>query len=355
MDKRNLPDKPFKTFEQMIDYLQEFHELRILDPSWASNMLKVVQYYDLINGYKEVFMHNDKFDSSICFEYLYLFHAFDQNLQNILFEFSVVVENYFKNNLAYVLAKDFGVYESEYLSPIHYLTSKGNIYYQRDVRNKITSILENPDINKIPEPTRHYKLNHNHVPPWILMKNISFSNSINLYRLLKSPQKENLANLFVTCDIPVQEKIQLVYYSLTLIRKYRNVIAHNLKFISFDCKRYSSSIHINSYKKFVPRELVKWKDLHKEIGIFDILGYIAISLAFIPESIEKDLLIQNLISYLKRYANSKQPINKEIFLNYCSYTNIPQDICVRLEEYLKNVLSNTPLPNPGNDSSMSSK
>lgn len=32
---------------------------------------------------------------------------------------------------------------------------------------------------------------HNHVPPWILFKNISFGDSINLYNVLKKRAERN--------------------------------------------------------------------------------------------------------------------------------------------------------------------
>ena len=127
---RKNPDKPFKTFPELVKYLQENSRFDIsYDPLWAEKALRIIPYYDLVNGYKDVFMSNDEFRDSICFEYLYLFHAFDHQLQNILFEFSIVIENYFKNNLSFILAKDFGVFESDYLSRKNYVSAKDNLKY----------------------------------------------------------------------------------------------------------------------------------------------------------------------------------------------------------------------------------
>lgn len=51
MINSNMPDKPFKTFHELVEYLQREHNLYVIDPAWAENALKLVPYYDL-NLYK---------------------------------------------------------------------------------------------------------------------------------------------------------------------------------------------------------------------------------------------------------------------------------------------------------------
>lgn len=342
MNHSFTPDKPFKTYQEMVTYLQDFHHLICLDPKWDASVLQLVSYYDLINGYKELFMVNDVFKAGVSFEYLYFFHAFDHSLQNVLFEFSVIIENYFKNNLSYVIAKDFGVDAASYLSHKNYLSSRGAVQFS-DIYSKITAIYQKAAPMNIEEPTRHYVLHHNHIPPWILLKNVTFSNSINLFSLMKPPQKEAVSDLLVSASIPPHEKTQIIYYVLTLIRKFRNVIAHNLKFISFDTKRYSRALNMKSLKRFTPNELLTWRDLHRRIGIYDIYGYIVLSLSLLPNSLEKMSLVQNLISFLENYVSESQ-LHQSIFKNYCAFTGIPQDVILRLKSYVISITPKTPLP-----------
>lgn len=103
-------------------------------------------------------------------------------------------------------------------------------------------------VDKIDEPTAHYAYRHNHIPAWILLKNVSFSNAINLFILLKPAQKEELVDMLITTHLTTDQKIQILQYTLTLVRKCRNTIAHNLKFISFDAQRYSGSLNHKSIK-----------------------------------------------------------------------------------------------------------
>ena len=50
-------DKPFQDISQQVEVLQN-KGLIILDPVLAENILMTVSYYDLVNGYKEVFIKN---------------------------------------------------------------------------------------------------------------------------------------------------------------------------------------------------------------------------------------------------------------------------------------------------------
>ncbi|MDU2621240.1 MAG: Abi family protein [Dialister sp.] len=346
----NLPDKPFKTFPELVSHLQDNHNLFIIDPIWAENALRFIPYYDLINGYKDIFMVNDKFQPPVNFEYLYLFHAFDRQIQNILFAFSNLIEDYFKNNLAYVLSRNFGVFEDDYLSKTNYVSSKGRITYAQVYKQIIavyTDKLGNKKpITKIDEPTAHYVYTHNHIPPWILLKNTSFSNAINLFILLKPKQKEELVDMLIPSHLTIDQKIQLLQYTLTLVRKCRNTIAHNLKFISFDCKKYSGSLNHKSIKKFIPNDLLSWKDIRKDVGIHDIYAYICFSMALIPNSIEKRILIENLCVFLDGYTNDKNYVHQNVIDNYFQFTHIPTDIIQRLYLYREKVQKNMPMPRP---------
>lgn len=348
MRHNNIPDKPFKTFRELVEHLQHEHDLSVMDPVWAENALRVIPYYDLINGYKDLFMVNDKFHQPMNFEYLYLFHAFDRQLQNVLFAFSNLVEDYFKNNLAYILAKNFGVFQNEYLSKRNYLTSKGYITYEKTYKQIISTYIDKTGnkkaMDKIDEPTAHYAYKHNHIPPWILLKNVSFSNAINLFTLLRPVQKEELVNMIISAHLTTDQKIQILQYTLTLIRKCRNTIAHNLKFISFDCERYSSSLNHKSIKKFIPNELLSWQDIRNDVGIHDIYAYVCFSMALIPNSIEKRILLENLSIFLNSYTKDKNPVHQDVLDKYLHFTKIPTNIITRLYQYHAEVQKKTPIP-----------
>lgn len=319
----------------MVSLLRDEHGLTIRLPNMAKDTLRIIPYYDLVNGYKECFMRNDKFCKGIDFTFLYLFYIFDHGFQNILFEFSNTVEDYFKNILAHVLAEDFGVFEDGYLDKRHYRTKSGPVLSE-PLLSKIRSTYE---CEPIEEPTRHYKNCHNHIPPWILLKNVTFSNAINWFRLLKDPQRHKVCNMMLPQSIEPDQKYQLLLYALTLIRKCRNSIAHGLKFISFDASRYCYHLNFTKIMSVVPNQLLHWSDIKKKRGLFDIYSYIVFSLTLIPDSILKGVLITRLINYLcSDFPVSSPNPALQIDAVYLEKAKLPADLLERLSSYNEFVL-----------------
>lgn len=241
-------DKPFKTLDEQIDFLKKEYNLIILDDNFAKKALSTLSYYDLINGYKECMMVSDKFKKNVSLEYLYAFHLFDKVFQNIIFKNSILVENLLKTKISYVIAKNLGVDFDEYLNPREYKNIyKGlNFYKLKEKFEKIylfkdrkTNISKIKNTDFIPQPTRHYVENHNHIPPWILMRNASFENAINLYKLMKTTNKNETADFLIpNIHVKTETKIDFSIVSLSLIREFRNKIAHNLKFVTHTSDNY---------------------------------------------------------------------------------------------------------------------
>lgn len=236
-----LYNKPFKTIDEQINLLQS-RNLIIYNDDFARKALSTVSYYDLINGYQEVMMDNGKFKPGISLEYLYAFHLFDKDFQNVIFKNSILIENIFKTKIAYVLAQNLGVDIEDYLDDKEYLPFfkslvffklKNEFYkiYMWEDRKNHKWLPKKPD--NIQQPTRHYVEHHNHIPPWIIMRNLSFSNSINLYRLIKAKHKDMISDLLLPITaMTSNQKSNFLVAAISLIREFRNQVAHNLKFVT---------------------------------------------------------------------------------------------------------------------------
>lgn len=236
-----LYDKPFKTIDEQISLLKS-RNLIVYNDDFARKALSTVSYYDLINGYQEAMMDNGKFKPGISLEYLFAFHLFDKDFQNVIFKNSILIENIFKTKIAYVLAQNLGVDIDEYLDDKEYLPFFKSLVFFKLKKEfyKIYMWEDRKNHNWLPklpgniqQPTRHYVEHHNHIPPWIIMRNLSFSNSINLYRLIKAKHKDMISNLLlpITTMTPGQKSNFLVA-AISLIREFRNQVAHNLKFVT---------------------------------------------------------------------------------------------------------------------------
>lgn len=322
MINRKQPDKPFKTIEEQIEIL-DARKLIIDDQTFAQAALFTFSYYDLINGYKEVFVIDDEFRPNTTIEDLYLFARFDRSLQNILFQYSVIVETSFKTALAYVLSEKYGEFQEDYLNIKNF-----NQFNKKEL-NRLKSTLE--DIKKaytpshnnwINEPTWHYVKTKNHVPAWILFKNISFDLSTKLYTHLKSKDKEDVCNIMLALNISTEKQKEFLNNSLNIIRRFRNIIAHNLKFITYED---------NTYK--ITSATLKG-DIHQQL--FEKSNYNdAYSMIICLNSIMKDPSLKfEMNLYILQLIDRYRRINSKIIIDYFNITGIPLDY----EERIKKIL-----------------
>lgn len=331
-------DKPFKTFDELLDVLFQRHNLNIPDSEIAKGIITFIPYYDLVNGYKEILMDGEKFSDGTDAMTLFLFHVFDHDFQNALFAPSVSIENYFKNILAYVLAESFGVSTDEYLRYSHYLPKRrlGNAEVRRD---RIIPKLKDIAFHTPDNPTKFYRNHHNHIPPWILLKNVSFSQSIDLLRLLKRTEKNKILEFMIPIHESPVDCYPVLLYTLTIVRRCRNTIAHNLKFTSFDCSRYMNNLSKKSLRKFISPLLLSDEELDTYKFLGGIYGYIILSLSLIPDKITKMLIVHRLLStfLLKNDGILFSPVEVKIRSKYFEGLNIPSDIRERLLAFVNNL------------------
>ncbi|WP_296128610.1 Abi family protein [uncultured Anaerococcus sp.] len=302
-----IPDKPFKDLNELLDILRS-RNLIIEDEEKAKDILLTFSYYDLINGYKDLFMVNDTFKDGISLSYLNLFAMFDRTLQNTLFQYSVLVETSFKTALSYVISKKYGVFEEEYLNKDNYIRSNNS--KTKKLLEEIKNIYKQP-YRWMNQPTKHYRKTKNHIPPWILFKNISFDQSIKLYEILIPEDKKDVCKIMLDIDTDIEKQKELLQITLNLVRRFRNKIAHNLKFISYLDPTYSinkSLIKSSKYKKLFDKS--SYNNVYSMIISLNIL----IKNTMIKSQLNSSIVI--LMDTFKSY---------NIIEYYCNKTGIPTD------------------------------
>lgn len=322
-------DKPFKTYEEQLLILRDRYNLKIENDQLGIELLKTISYYDLINGYQIFFMEAGKFKEGISILYLFRFYMFDKNMQSILFKYSVHVENIFKTKLAYFISKKYGVDENKYLDILNFKDVRKN----KARKYKLKKLLD--DVKKIlnsdwtPTPTRYYKKKHNHVPPWILFKNISFNNAIDLFSFLETEDKNEIANeYFLGESLTKEEKSNLLKMMLTIIRKFRNRIAHNLQASSY---KFEQELLHKNLIKILPVGLLVKNDNKKNIGKNDLYAMI-LSEFFLLNRNYLGLTLMNEIIFLLNTDASISETYKEI-------VDFPEDIEDRLKKVLETLSS----------------
>ena len=317
-------DKPFKTLDEQLNILRA-RGLEIYDEDKGKHILLTASYYDLINGYKDIFMPNDQFKPGTTIEKLFVFDFMDKSVQALTMKYGLMVEVKFKAHLAYILAKNIGVHQDDYLDAKH---------YKRKVNRNLTFLKVKEEINKqlnvnfAKHPTKHYLKKHNHVPPWILFKNVSLGTSINLFKCLNSSNKSEVANLLIPSNkLETKEKIALIMTAMEGIRRFRNFAAHNLNFVK--C-RTQYNIPGESLYKLLPKGVIRryngkiaQKDKYALKGIFGIILSIFI--------LVNDVMIQKCM--ISEFSAILAPNSDELIFfkkEYAHAMDIPCDISERL-------------------------
>lgn len=314
-------DKPYITFEQQVYKLRDEYDLYIPDIDYAINVMSSFSYYDLVNGYQDIYILNGKFLPNKSLDHLIATHLFNKNIQSILFKYSTYVENSFKTVLSNTIAHSFSENQNKYLQIQNYRKSR-----EIPKREQLKKLLDK--LNKIcrecsDTPTSYYRLKKNHIPPWILFRNVFFSDATDLFSFLKRLEKE----MFLEHQIYLGSKslnfnaaIESTLTSLRLVRKFRNTIAHNLKFLTYRCKPLNKSANA-----FFVGSLISRSESDKSWG--DVWGMV-LSIVLL---LNNKLLIQSFLQEFEVYMKGADP---SIIDMYCDITGIPKDFSKRINDFL---------------------
>lgn len=321
--------KPFKTYEEQLKILKNRYKLNISDDKFALKLLKTVSYYDLINGSKECFFKENEeiFEEGVDINHLFSFKILDRNIQNILFKYSVYVENTFKTNLAYTLAKNYGIEIEKYLDENNFKIFSN--LDRMDKRNKTLEIIKEAQFLEN-NPTFHYKKNHNHIPPWILFKNVNFTDSIDLFTFFKRKDKLEIVKEYFEQDIQnneADEMIELLKTTISIVRKFRNKIAHNAKVITY---KTENRITLRNLIPNIPSNFIYRTDYRNNIGINDLFAMIS-SLILL---LNNDVLALHLSQELRVVFDTTNTLNALLIEKYKKVTNLPNDIEKRLDKLI---------------------
>lgn len=313
-------DKPFLTFDEQIHKLKHEYNLTINDECFAKEVLASLSYYDIINGYQSIYRHSGKYEAGTTIEQLVFTHMFNKNIQGVLLKYSTYVENSFKTVLSHVVANNFSEHQNHYLDVANYERSRS--LEKREKLNYLLERLKNTCETCTDTPTKHYRDSKNHIPPWILFRNISFSQATDLFTYLKTTEKKQFFSYIQIInrdELEYENKVRLTYKALTLVRKFRNTIAHNLNFLNYRESYLDKNINILFVDTLIDR---------KEIGKVrnDIWGMVIAIVVLLNNK----YLAQNFLAEF----NSFMKLDDDLAKIYCEITGIPFDFEERINRYL---------------------
>ncbi len=213
-----MGSKTFKNLDEQINLLQD-KGLKIDDINYAKEVLLRENYF-FLSGYRHLFLRHDgsrKFLSGTNFREIYGMFNFDRQLRNILFKNILIVENNLKSILSYVMSKNHGFKEQNYLNADNFVKDYSKT---RQINDLIRKMKRQINVNgKQHAATSHYISNYGYIPLWVVVKVLSFGIVGELYSVLQREDQEEIANVY---GVSVQN---LVDY-LPILANYRNLCAH---------------------------------------------------------------------------------------------------------------------------------
>nr|WP_306808409.1 Abi family protein [Lactobacillus rodentium] len=221
------------------------------DKELAKKNLLSYGYYEIINGYKDCFLDKssesvDKFKSGITFEHIFQLFTLDRNLRSEVISAIEVFEANLRQAVAYTVAEQISENQEKYLDRRNYVTGKKQ--YNRSLHKKAYPIdallaILTGITHANSEPYRHYREEHNNIPPWIIVKKLNFGNLIWWYRLLKAPQKRSVTSRMTGLDKALLQQLnefESGYSSLlSLYLDFRNTSAHGGRIYNHFSKRHA--------------------------------------------------------------------------------------------------------------------
>lgn len=102
--------KPFKTYEEQVEIIKN-RGLIVEDEKFAKEQLALYNYYNIINGYKDLFVidngtERERFKENVKFEELLKLYTFDIKMKQLFLEQILRIESILKSTIAYVFAKN---------------------------------------------------------------------------------------------------------------------------------------------------------------------------------------------------------------------------------------------------------
>lgn len=220
--------KEYRTNKDLIQYLS-LKGVTILDEDEALQKIERYTYYSIVNTYKSIFKDKDgNYIDNVTFNEIYALFEFDKGLKNIILKYCLEIETVIKSIMANQISKVYGV--KEYLN-ISNWDSTIDTDIKQNLFNKINKEIEK-DYN-IHTAVTHYMDVYGFVPPFVLVKILTFGVASSYYGLLKQSDRQAIAKYFKISD----KLLKQILKNLTTIR---NVAAHSDRLYNYTSKFYLS-------------------------------------------------------------------------------------------------------------------
>ena len=310
-----MSDKPYKSYRQQIAILRS-RGMVIAKGSQGSRVMRILErenYYNVINGYKELFLdtpatatHDESYKPGTTFDEVYALYIFDRELRNIYLKQLLKVENRFKTVISHEFSEKYG--HDNYLKIENFNTaSAGNISASVKLIGDIQQEIAR-QMNKHHQVVTHYMTEHGYIPLWVLVNVLTFGKIENFFKCLKPADKTIISKQF---GLQPDELAKFMH----MLALARNKCAHDERF--FDI-RFRESIHTKSIKNFSLLGIVRASDGSYTHGTNDAYA-LAIMFALLLERSDLNEFISSMKSAFKKLDKQLHTISLSEIMSEMGY------------------------------------
>ena len=228
--------KEHKTFNQQLTILRN-RGVVVPTNGKPKRFLEQENYYNVINGYKDLFLIKDSnnlpvepelYQEGTHFNELKALFLFDRELRILLLKYLLIFENSIKTTVAYEFSKKYPR-KNAYLDIANFVDNDPKKVLQQ------ISILTKTIHDKVDRTgaIKHYIEEHGEVPLWVLVNFLTMGNIANFYNILTDSTKNIIAK-FYTDKYRTQNKDNTFRLSsadlsacLKVANLVRNICAHD--------------------------------------------------------------------------------------------------------------------------------
>lgn len=244
--------KPFRTHNKQLKILRDRNML-INNGTKAKAILIRENYYQLINGYKHIFLDKveskkrkeDYYKDNTTFEHVYALYEFDRNLRNLLLKYLLMAENSIRSKIAYQFSKEHPKEPFSYFNINNYQNKNHQTTTQ--LISELSSVTKlNTDSITQSGPFYHYFSEHKELPLWVLITKLSLGQTCGLFYNLKDFTKVEIIKTLLyefrhNCNAAIIKLNPAMYLDdfigiLNCIKSFRNVCAHEDRLYDYQAK-----------------------------------------------------------------------------------------------------------------------
>ena len=188
--------KEHKTFNQQLTILRN-RGVVVPTNGKPKRFLEQENYYNVVNGYKDLFLIKDSnnlpvepelYQEGTHFNELKALFLFDRELRILLLKYLLIFENSIKTTVAYEFSKKYPR-KNAYLDIANFVDNDPKKVLQQ------ISILTKTIHDKVDRTgaIKHYIEEHGEVPLWVLVNFLTMGNIANFYNILTDSTKNIIA------------------------------------------------------------------------------------------------------------------------------------------------------------------